>query len=750
MRTSIGTAAAVALAVGLVATACTDGVGGTTPPAGAPVALGNVKLVAYTSCDDMLEGLREATAKNVGPWGIGGGPIYTATGRQADSLATAEAKSVPSYSTTNVHEAGVDEPDLVKTDGKRIITYAQGVLRVVDAETKKVTGTLRLVPKEQGWAPGNLLVHGDRALVLFSGGGIIPLGAMAKRPAGPAGPQYTLVDLKEMKVLGSITTSGAHVDARMVGSTVRVVVRSQPEITLPEARPNEPEADLTKRNRDAVRAAPIDAWLPAYEVSGPDGKARKEKVPCERVSHPKEYTGTSMLTVHTIDLEAGLGAGEPISVAADGDTVYATPTSMYVASNPRWWFRRMFIDDTPVTDVAPDTAAPAPDTTGTTAPGAASATATPETAASGPAAPGAAPSSSAATVAPKDQPTTPPAEKVEPSNDPSMPSLLPEPTATVTVTATPVPSDTRTGTPTPTVTPSATVQQAPPEQTEVHRFDISGTGAPRYVASGVVPGRLLNQYSLSDYEGNLRVATTSSGDEGMTTDKSTSAVYVLNADTLAKVGQVTGLGNGERIYSVRFIGPVGYVVTFKQVDPLYTLDLRDPARPKVTGELKITGYSAYLHPAGDGRLIGIGQEASEKGRTLGTQVSLFDVSDPAKPARLAQYHQENSGSEAEWDPHAFLYWPATGQAVLPLSSWGERTDDYQTAALVLKVGDGAITKTGVITHPKPSAPSGFAPATPTIQRCLVIGDTLWTVSDTGLKASDATTLADRGWLPFAG
>ncbi|MEV7967214.1 beta-propeller domain-containing protein [Sphaerisporangium sp. NPDC088356] len=683
------------------------------------MALGNIKLVSYTGCDDMLAGLREATAENVGPYGLGGNMIFFATGGADDAMAKSEARSSgPTYSTTNVNEAGVDEPDLVKTDGKRIITYGRGLLRVIDVPSKKVTGTLRLMPADQGWSPGDLLVDGDRALVLFSQGGAVPMGAMAKRPAF-VGPKYVLVDLKDLKVLGSITPSGSHVDARMTGSSVRIVVRSQPDITFPEARPDEPEASLTKRNQDVVRAAPIDAWLPKYEVAGPDGAPRTEKVKCERVSHPEEYTGTSMLTVHTIDLRAGLDADDPISVAADGDTVYATPTSLYVTSNPRWWMRRV------VDDVS-----------------------RPETpAASSEPSPGNAEASPSSTViAPKDPPSSPPAEKVEPSDDPSMPTLLPEPTATATVTATVTATPTgTTGSPSAGSTPQF---KAPPEQTEVHRFDITAAGAPRYVASGVVPGRLLNQYSLSDYEGNLRVATTSFGDDGVASARSSSGVYVLDAGTLSRTGEITGLGNGERIYSVRFIGPVGYVVTFKQVDPLYTLDLRDPSRPKVTGELKITGYSAYLHPAGDGRLIGIGQEASDKGRTLGAQVSLFDVSDPAKPARLSQYHQKDSGSEAEWDPHAFLYWPASGLAVLPLSTWGVQAQDSQTAALVLKVADGAITKTGLITHPKPKNSGEPMPPDAMIRRCLVIGDTLWTVSDMGLKASDAKTLADEGWIPF--
>ncbi|MCW2638580.1 MAG: Beta propeller domain protein [Dactylosporangium sp.] len=97
---------------------------------------------------------------------------------------------------------------------------------------------------------------------------------------------------------------------------------------------------------------------------------------------------------------------------------------------------------------------------------------------------------------------------------------------------------------------------------------------------------------------------------------------------------VGGLGKGERIYAVRFVGPTGYVVTFRQTDPLYVVDLHDAAQPRVTGELKINGYSAYLHPAGDGRLIGVGQDADDNGRRKGMQVSLFNVADPSRPTRL--------------------------------------------------------------------------------------------------------------------
>jgi uncharacterized secreted protein with C-terminal beta-propeller domain len=679
MRTSIRTAGAVTLAAALLATACSPtetepGASRTTP-----VDLGNIKLVSYNSCDDMLAGLRAATAEQVGPWGLGGPQIMYAEARS--DVSTARAKvAAPEHSTTNVHEAGVDEPDLVKTDGNRVITVNRGVLRVVDTATRKVTGTLKLVDPEQAWAPADLLVSGDRALVLFSGGGIIPFGAMAKRPASP-GPRYVLIDLSgEPKVIGSLTPNGSHVDARMIGSTVRLVVRSQPEINFPDAGPDVSENERTRLNADVVRKAPLEAWLPKFETTDAKGVTSAGSVKCDQVSHPAKYTGTSMLTVHSFDLSQGLAETTPISVAADGDTVYGTGSSLYVTSNPRWWWPRPIeppmIDDAP----APTATAEAP--------------------------------------------------QVEPA--PTEP----------TVTVTPAPTG-ATPTSEPTPEPVKTPVE-PPEETEVHRFDIGAAGAPRYVASGKVPGRLLNQYSLSEHEGHLRVATTSTSGQD-----SSSAVYVLKADTLKKVGEVGGLGAGERIYSVRFIGPVGYVVTFKQVDPLYTLDLRDPAAPRKTGELKITGYSAYLHPAGDGRLIGLGQEASEKGRTLGTQVSLFDVGDPADPRRLSQMFQKDSGSEAEWDPHAFLYWARTGTAVLPLNTWNG-TEQTNGAALVLKIDESAVTKVGTIVHPRPK-PAGnarFAPYDPGIRRSIVIGDSLWTVSDLGLKVNALNGLADQAWIPF--
>ena len=181
-----------------------------------------------------------------------------------------------------------------------------------------------------------------------------------------------------------------------------------------------------------------------------------------------------------------------------------------------------------------------------------------------------------------------------------------------------------------------------------------------------MPGHLLNQFSMSELNGDLRVATTTNSWDGSA--PSSSAVRVLRPEgnELVQIGLVDGLGLTEQIYAVRFLGTQAYVVTFRQTDPLYVIDLTDPAAPVLSGELKIPGYSAYLHPVGEGLLLGVGQGADLDGRVQGTQLSLFDVSDPANPCSLSTL-PIGGFSEAEWDHQAFLYWPEDGTIVLPVS-----------------------------------------------------------------------------------
>ncbi|SCL15636.1 beta-propeller domain-containing protein [Micromonospora inyonensis] len=593
-----------------------------------------MRLVAFDSCADALTDLRAAARSAVGPWGLPGGPVplsvaAEAGGARSGAGPAAAAPEQQPHSATNNHEADADEPDVVKTDGKRIVTLTGGVLRVVDPARRAAAGRLDLnrVAGDGHWWASQLLLHGDRAIVLAADA-FRPARGIPRPDVGPSmETRVLLVDLAGTpRMLGSYRIDGELVDARRIGDTARVVVRSRPRIAFPEHARDATDTERVAANQAAIDRAPLENWLPRYEWSD-DGGRRTGQLPCDRVSRPAGHTGAALLNLLSFDLDAGrLGDGDPIGVVAEGDTVYGTATSLYVAHNQGGrMVTRMGGSGTP--------------------------------------------------------------------------------------------SEVSTG---------------------LHRFDLTSPGRPRYVASGSVPGHLLNQYALSEWEGHLRVATTTDPGGRSRSGASSSAVYVLrtDGDELRQVGAVTGLGRGERIYSVRYLGGTGYVVTFRQTDPLYSLDLRDPTTPRVTGELKITGYSGHLQPAGEGRLLGVGQEADTRGARQGLLVSLFDVADPAKPTRLAHYHRPEAYSPAEHDPHALLFWPASGLVVLPVSG----PQRVGQEALVLRTDGSRLTEVGRITHPGDGHQGG-------IMRSLVVGDTLWTLSGVGLQATDPVGLTTRGWIP---
>jgi hypothetical protein len=724
-------------------------VGCTSHPAGNAVAPGSYKLVAFDTCADALAGLRAAASSAVGPYGFLGNTFAVdglehgalpvpqaanAAGSSADRSVAGPSGSDPSYSDTNSYEAGADEPDLVKTDGHRIVTVSGGVLRVVDAASRRLMSTVDLVEPGQSdqqtrYTPGELLLSGDHALVLLREAVLVRTPANPLAPASFVAPstvvRLILVDLSGgAHVLSRVDADGSLLDARQTGATVRVVVQSGPRIAFPGS-PTGNDADRTAANRTVIAGTGIDAWLP-HITTTTGGRTTTTDVGCDAISRPATYSGTSLLTVLSFDLSAaGLGDGQPVVLVADGDTVYSTGATLYVTSDQRWQATRIV----PV---------PAPAAGTAVAPGGAVAP------------PGAVASGGA--IAPD--------------------GAVTKPGAAVTK-----------GTPT-------------LPHTEIYQFDTTGA-KPVFVAGGTVPGYLINQYALSEWHGDLRAASTSDLPGGRQ-----SGVYVLgrSGDRLSVKGSVEGLGRGEQIYAVRFVGAVGYVVTFKQTDPLYTVDLSDPAKPAVRGELKIPGYSAYLHPADGSHLIGVGRDAGGRGTVNGIQVSLFDVANLAAPARLANFAVPGAYSEAEFDPHAFLYWPATGLLVVPLQrstpiSGGPVPVDDQTktasgsgggsgastgsggavgstgstgsagtntpgsvaaapdvavspalapisGALVLQLTGNSIRQVGFVSQPGPNYQ-------PQIRRTVLIGQTLWTVSDAGLMASDANTLARQAWLPYA-
>jgi uncharacterized secreted protein with C-terminal beta-propeller domain len=285
--------------------------------------------------------------------------------------------------------------------------------------------------------------------------------------------------------------------------------------------------------------------------------------------------------------------------------------------------------------------------------------------------------------------------------------------------------------------PNTPTEERSGATTAIHKFDIASPSRTQYRGSGRVSGYLLSQWSLSEHRGVLRVVSTESpawwgGDVGET--ESFLTTLRDRGGLLVPAGRIGGLGKGERVYAVRFLGEVGYVVTFRQVDPLYTVDLAVPERPRVLGELKIPGYSAYLHPVGEDLLLGVGQDVSEEGRPLGTQLSLFDVSDLRRPTRLHKASLGQGWSEAESDHHAFLFWPRSGLVVLPFE---QRAVGYRVSRA------GGIDAVGRIEHEQ-----GKLGHTAGVRRSLVVRDSVLTVSDSGVKSSSPATLAERGWAAF--
>lgn len=187
-----------------------------------------------------------------------------------------------------------------------------------------------------------------------------------------------------------------------------------------------------------------------------------------------------------------------------------------------------------------------------------------------------------------------------------------------------------------------------------------GDGLPMQ-ANGQVPGQTLNQFSMDENDGNLRIATTV-GESGILGRQVESAndMYILDSQLDVR-GSIKDMGVTERIYSARFIGDKGYLVTFRRIDPFHVMDLSDPDNPTLEGELKLPGFSSYLHPLSDDRVLGLGEEDNQP------KAVVFDVSDPSDPVVETDYILNDYSSAVGQSHHAFLidrrheifFWPSS-------------------------------------------------------------------------------------------
>lgn len=283
--------------------------------------------------------------------------------------------------------------------------------------------------------------------------------------------------------------------------------------------------------------------------------------------------------------------------------------------------------------------------------------------------------------------------------------------------------------------------------TIVHKININNLDID-YVTNGEVPGTILNQFSMDEYEGNFRITTTT-GDTWR--DTSLNHLYVLDED-LDIIGSAEGLAKGERIYSTRFIGERAYVVTFRQVDPLFVIDLSDPESPEILGQLKVTGFSSYLHPYDENHIIGIGKQATEEGRVTGVKIALFDVSDVENPIEKARYEVQGmwSDSNALYDHKAFLFDKERELLVLPMSytkeamnmGSGKKEYEYWQGAFVFRINKNEITLRGQIDHKENESEQGYYYGPYAIQRSLYMDDVLYTISRSWIKANNLEDLSE--------
>lgn len=528
-------------------------------PGPVPAAATGAPVGFADDCGELLDAYVDRAVELVGPWGWGqwyGSNLQGFAGRRASAdmavpLASAyrvlgkspsSQRATSEESGTNVQESGVDEPDVVKTDGELLVRLDDGVLTTYDVSGGSAPATLgRLFVA--GSRSGELLLSESTATILVGrddGSTVVHTLDLAD----PAAPALTATTEYDARLLA----------ARLHGSAVRVVLAAGlPELPFVEPRRSRTTRQATRANRKLVRETTIEDWLPT--VADRDGAARP-LLDCSEVALPEETVGLDTLAV--VGFESG-DSGDPDTrsvqgLAAAADFAYFSTDHLYLAAGHGtggWGCCAFRADD----------------------------------------------------------------------------RVWPQPAYDEDLAGT----------------------------TTVHDLALDGTGT-TYLASGRVDGHVADRWAMDEQGGVLRLAVGPSQRTG-----NFNSVVTLEQDgpVLAEVGRLDKLGVREQIQSVRWFDGLAIVVTFRQVDPLYAIDLTDAARPTLVGELKIPGFSEYLHPLGKNRMIGIGQGPTDDGRRgWGAQVGFFNVTDLADVQRLdVLSYGRNTQALAGLDPRQLTWLP---------------------------------------------------------------------------------------------
>ncbi len=611
------------------------------------------RLTLATSCDDVRENLANSlTAQALDSmygyvyyYDIGfddrmNGDLEDAAG--APEAGSGEDSAEPDdFTDTNVQEEGVDEPDIVKTDGTHIYTVVDGSLRILQSWPPEDTAPVGRFQFSSQINPISLFLDGDRAIVLsrqhqhhyYDHGprpdeGAAP-GSGTSSPGGAdeeelefGGTRVSIIDVAdptEPSLVRQFEVEGNFVDARKIDGTVYLVSNSHLNALswwnyrdderlgdLPERDWEEDEEELEEMRAEALpilkeffldELASMDPadWLPRQRISDADGELLEagSLYGCTDLYLPAYTSPIGALNITSLDVDDQATLATT-ALLADGWLVYSSQDNLYVAKTSRsWWWG-------------------------------------------------------------------PWGMMGNQSNE-----------------------------------------------SHIHKFKLHGSDEPEYRASGRVDGWILNQFSMSEYEGHLRVATTDNrwdwdDETGEATDDGGNHMIILKREDneLVETGSVRDIAPTEQIYSARFMGDRAFMVTFFIVDPFYTFDLSDPNDPKLLGELKIPGYSSYMHPIGDDHLLAIGQDGTDDGMMTGVHLQVFDVTDMLNPERT-HHHVISTGSWSSWseamhDHRAFTYQADLGVLAVPVTIWED--DDYFSGLILFEADKDGIDEIGRIDH----------------------------------------------------
>jgi hypothetical protein len=292
------------------------------------------------------------------------------------------------------------------------------------------------------------------------------------------------------------------------------------------------------------------------------------------------------------------------------------------------------------------------------------------------------------------------------------------------------------------------------DATYLHAFDLRDPDRAAYLGSGVVDGTVDDAYQLDELAGALRVASTVSTRVedaqpwGRLELSNQIAVLSLSGGALRTVGKTEPFGDDERLFGTRFLGSRGFAITARQIDPLFTFDLSDPAHPRRIGELTLPGFIAYLHPVDDTHLLGIGREPGPSG-AMQVKVQLLDVADLTAPRSVSTVlvGEGWSWSESLWDPRAFTWFPARGLLAIPFADFG--TDALMSDLRLFQVDVArGITPAGSLSmsdvYASSSGPGWSYSWSPYVRRSVLADDFVYAISDAGLRSAKVSDLP--AWL----